>query len=321
MAQMQQNQYGLIILGNSGVGKSFIANLFLQTEQFVHKNTTSSVTKTTEFSSTEVRGNRFLIFNIPGLIEADQKQIDINKEEIYKAFTTCPNSVVLFVFGVGNGGRINNDDIIAFQALHKAYPFESKSLAFVINQIPLARSPDYEGDAITRLEELLEMEVPNNVCFLDKFEKLDNEIKQNMREKLLAVVQTMMPKVHTKQQDIRLQKDELFQLRNDLAVKTALLEKTIVQLEGTIKKNEKKYRKQMKKRDQEYDELKKECKTLRQWKADEARDLQNKAQNKQQHEDKSSESQKTGATSSVKKHPLVEFVEDVIVKVAEKVLK
>ena len=72
------------------------------------------------------------VFNIPGLIEADQAAIDRNKNEIYKAFQQRPNSVVAFVFTGGSGGRILDEDVIAFKAINDAYHFDSDSLLLII---------------------------------------------------------------------------------------------------------------------------------------------------------------------------------------------
>ena len=66
------DQFGLIILGNSGVGKSFLANILLDREAFKHEFSARSVTHRTEFEEITFDKHRYAIFNIPGLIEADQ---------------------------------------------------------------------------------------------------------------------------------------------------------------------------------------------------------------------------------------------------------
>jgi DNA replication protein DnaC len=67
-----RNQFGLIILGNSGVGKSFLANILLDREAFKHEFSARSVTHRTEYEEITFDNHRYAIFNIPGLIEADQ---------------------------------------------------------------------------------------------------------------------------------------------------------------------------------------------------------------------------------------------------------
>ena len=72
MARNYDNKFGLIILGNSGVGKSFLGNILLGREAFEHKFTGGSVTHRTEYQEVTIDDNVYAIFNIPGLIEADQ---------------------------------------------------------------------------------------------------------------------------------------------------------------------------------------------------------------------------------------------------------
>ncbi len=72
--------YGLINLANSGVGKSFLGNILLGRDKFTHNFSSSSVTHTTEFEEIEFGDFSFAVFNIPGLIEAEQERIDLNKK-------------------------------------------------------------------------------------------------------------------------------------------------------------------------------------------------------------------------------------------------
>ena len=72
MARNYDNKFGLIILGNSGVGKSFLANILLGREAFKHEFSARSVTHRTEYQEVTIDENDYAIFNIPGLIEADQ---------------------------------------------------------------------------------------------------------------------------------------------------------------------------------------------------------------------------------------------------------
>jgi putative ribosome biogenesis GTPase RsgA len=73
----RSNQHGLIILGNSGVGKSFLANVLLGEEAFTHEFSARSVTHRTEFREIKFNDYRYAIFNVPGLIEADQVSLSL----------------------------------------------------------------------------------------------------------------------------------------------------------------------------------------------------------------------------------------------------
>jgi DNA replication protein DnaC len=81
MAAGNNNQFGLIILGNSGVGKSFLANILLDKDIFKHEFSARSVTHRTEFQEITIGDHRYAIFNVPGLIEADQVENLVFKVE------------------------------------------------------------------------------------------------------------------------------------------------------------------------------------------------------------------------------------------------
>ena len=164
------SKYGLILLGNTGVGKSFIGNVVLGRDVFEHDCSASSVTHETEFEDYTASNGSFAVFNIPGLIEAEQEAVDRNKTEIYKAFQQRPNSVVAFVFNGGSGGRIRDEDVVAFKAINDVYHFDSESLLLIINDLPNDRSSQYEGGTAIKLERLIE--IPNvRMCFLDRISK------------------------------------------------------------------------------------------------------------------------------------------------------
>jgi len=194
----------LIFLGNSGVGKSFLANRCLGNEKFQHKCKPTAVTTQTDYSEISYDDRQYRVFDVPGLVEAKQDAIERNKKEIYKAFDICPNSMVLFVFGT-QGGRIRNEDVIAFNALNDAYPFESKSLAIVVNSIPNDHDEDYEGETIVLLKQLLNMQdACRNICFLENIDKKDTNAIEQLRQKLFEVILQIQPKVHAKVHDIEL---------------------------------------------------------------------------------------------------------------------
>ena len=153
-ATSDSQQFGLIILGNAGVGKSFLGNILLGHEAFVHEFSVGSVTHNTEYSQMQVGDFMLAIFNIPGLIEADQKRIDLNKREIEKAFVARPNSIVLYVFG-NQRGRLRDEDVVAFNAINAEYSFRRESLVLVMNDLDKDRPADYEGATLVLLQQLI----------------------------------------------------------------------------------------------------------------------------------------------------------------------
>lgn len=102
-------EVGLHILGNSGAGKTFLANILLRNREFKEGFSPSAVTTRTEFCRRQLGNYSVSVFNIPGLVESDQAAIERNKAEIDKAFKSCPYCMVLWVFGVGDGGRIRGE--------------------------------------------------------------------------------------------------------------------------------------------------------------------------------------------------------------------
>jgi predicted GTPase len=206
---------GVIILGNSGVGKSFLGNVILGQEAFKHQVKASAVTTETEYKQYDINGQKYAIYNIPGLIESQQEAIERNKREIDRAFKQHPYAVVLFVFGTGRGGRVEASDIIAFKAINEAYPLSGKSLVFIVNQVPLDRGPNYNEETKTELKQTTEIDV-NYYCFFLTIDKTSTNEKQTMRTKLLDTITNALPKTHTKQKEINLQAAELVKLQKQI---------------------------------------------------------------------------------------------------------
>lgn len=211
---------GVIILGNSGAGKSFLANVILGQEAFAHKVRSSAVTTETEYKTCQINGKSYAIYNIPGLVENKQERIDLNKREIDRAFIGHSYGVVLFVFGCGNGGRIRDEDVVAFDAINNAYPLSDKSSIIVLNNIPNDMSEDekseYESETTSELKGLLKTGF-EHTCFVYQINKSSTNEKQTVQTKLLDKIKIALPKIHKKEKEISLQAGELSQLKKDMA--------------------------------------------------------------------------------------------------------
>jgi len=88
----------IIGAGNSGVGKSFLLNLLLDSEEFDHRFSADSVTDKCEFVTTTLligqEEKTVSIFNIPGLIEIDEDNLKRNKAAMEMAFKSSDKQVL-----------------------------------------------------------------------------------------------------------------------------------------------------------------------------------------------------------------------------------
>ncbi|CAF4678952.1 unnamed protein product, partial [Rotaria socialis] len=203
---------GVIILGNSGVGKSFIGNVILNEEAFKHAYKSHAVTTETEYEECKVGEEIYAIYNIPGLIEADQNRVDINKREIGISFQKHSYAVVLYVFGDQNG-RIRNEDVVAFNAINSAYPLSEKSLIIIVNGVDPDRPAEYDDETTSHLQQLLKIDFPS-ICYVSKMKTTPQ--KQALRKQLIKTITEAKPKTHKKEHEIHLQVDELAKLTKQI---------------------------------------------------------------------------------------------------------
>ncbi|CAF3445331.1 unnamed protein product [Rotaria sp. Silwood2] len=203
---------GLIILGNSGVGKSFLANRLLDDDKaFESRFSARSVTRHTEWKnmSTPIGKYIYSVANIPGFVEANQKLIDENRHEIMKAFEQYPFSIVIFVFG-NKGGRIPDEDLVAFMKINDAYQFPPESLLLIVNGILSNAPDDYEEKTAQMLEDFTHID-KSHICFIEK--TTSEEDKHIIRHCLHEIIAKCEPTYHTKKHDIELIADEISRLK------------------------------------------------------------------------------------------------------------
>jgi len=127
----------LIILGNSGVGKSFFCNALVQQTTFSSRVSSTSVTDNVECDVLEHERTAFVVYNIPGLIEADPKNSDRNRRCIEQAFRHLPEAKTVIVFIISQeGGRPRNEDIAAWLAIQAYVPqLQLHTVSFIVNRI------------------------------------------------------------------------------------------------------------------------------------------------------------------------------------------
>ncbi|CAF2144238.1 unnamed protein product [Rotaria magnacalcarata] len=202
-----------------------------------------AVTTISEYHRMETKESDYLIYNIPGLVEINQEQIDRNKKEIMKAFKECPTSIVIFVWAQ-IGGRAQNDDVIAFNALNDAYKFPVESLMFIVNNIPPNRPQQYN--------------------FIDAVDPTNSAQMQNTRAKLMKYIAVHPAHKQNKQHDIVLQLDELKQMRNILKQQQQQAEQDRARLEMQIAKMTKEHNRSQAEANERFQKISEECKSMQQ---------------------------------------------------------
>jgi hypothetical protein len=249
-------EYGLIILGNAGAGKSYICNMIIGYERFETDFRREAVTTTAEYHRINAGPSDLLVYNIPGLIESHQEEIDRNKREIIKAFERCPISVVMFVWTQVDG-RPQPDDIIAFKALKEAYKFSSKSLIFVLNNIPSKRPPTYEGRFLALLTKMLNpMPISlEDMFFLNTLNSEDNEKFDGTRDRLLFFIAQHRENEQRMQADIIVLYNEVRMIRKAIKEQYVEAEKNKQTFELQINQMAKKYEAVRKDQEKRYQDM------------------------------------------------------------------
>jgi tRNA U34 5-carboxymethylaminomethyl modifying GTPase MnmE/TrmE len=206
----KSDECGLILLGNSGVGKSFLANRLLDTDIFQTKFSPQSVTRETESIPIEFNGKKYVVYNIPGLIEADQMLINQNIQEIKKAFEMSSNSIVIFIFGQ-LAGRIQDEQVVAFNLLNAACNFQPESLLIFLNNINDEMSKGYE-DNVRYLLTNLTGTAKDHIYFLNQVQTFDD--RRHLHQVLWKAVTTCVPTDY-KMRNITLAVKEIPQLTKE----------------------------------------------------------------------------------------------------------
>lgn len=104
----------LLLVGNSGVGKSFIGNALLGTDTFRSSFQVDSLTRAVQRSSVvdPGSGQHWVVVDMPGLIEANAESLRSNEEEMGKAFAMASGRPVVVAFVITlEGGRMQPDQL------------------------------------------------------------------------------------------------------------------------------------------------------------------------------------------------------------------
>lgn len=217
MASKQvSSEFGLLIIGNSGVGKSYLANLFLNSNHFSHEFSARSVTHRTDSRVCQLGSRLYRLYNIPGLIEGNRERMTLNREQIERAFTEQNHNpiVIVYVFGHQNG-RIRHEDLVCFHLMNNAYQFSPNSLIAIVNGLPSDRPDNYNNQTQELLFDSTRMK-PNRICFIDHFNAANFHEKSKFRQYLVDALDHTHPEIHNQTNQIDLIDDKIEDLRNHL---------------------------------------------------------------------------------------------------------
>jgi energy-coupling factor transporter ATP-binding protein EcfA2 len=172
----------VLLLGNSGVGKSFLCNTLLGAERFTHAFVATSVTRQLEyeFAFVDVADDAaepvpVVIFNIPGMMEANEQLIPENIQAIKAAFAVLPEAQtqILFVM-TESGGRLISEQLEMFRQIFKYVEFDEGATGIIINQVRAEEfSAEYAFDLTSLLHQLLKCKC--RVWFQQKIKRADRE--------------------------------------------------------------------------------------------------------------------------------------------------
>ncbi|CAF3445320.1 unnamed protein product, partial [Rotaria sp. Silwood2] len=182
-------------------------------------------------------------------------RVNINKREIDHAFTQRPNSLIIYVFGQ-QGGRMRDEDAVAFNAINKAYPLNIQSLLLVVNGLPAVRPKDYEGEVMLMLQDIIQLQVaPERVCFLNHINRENIQERHALRKQLLNAIVELTPTEHIKAQDIHLKVDEVEMLKKQIEEMTKTFEANKIEFQHEIREHQKRYDELMENQKNETDSL------------------------------------------------------------------
>jgi hypothetical protein len=127
----------VLVLGNSGAGKSFLVNVVLGANTFAHRGQLASVTDATTYAGLCCDNAAYVFCNSPGLIEAGERNRERNSIAIRAAFSALPGSptVMLFVADGSNGGRLGQEDLDTMATIPEFARTSGAEAALIINRV------------------------------------------------------------------------------------------------------------------------------------------------------------------------------------------
>jgi len=239
---MSTSKANLFIIGNAGTGKSLMVNVLSGKEIYESKRQAKSVTTKLESNEVTIADHKFEAYNIPGLLEADEKRVQENKKLIQEALGKKEPCIVFFVLCTTNG-RVRSEDNAAYKAFSSAFAVPEESFMFIVNQVE-------EGDDLTELYVHVRDCIGKHDMWMlracDRKESFEKK-SEKLLPKLTLAVLSRTTRVVKKLKDLELEADQIEKMRKDFNEQTEKLNK---KMEEKVKEAQE----EMKKRAQEVEE-------------------------------------------------------------------
>ena len=190
-----------LVVGNAGVGKSWLLNVFKQDDIFKHAMSVGAVTGDPEYALFMDAGDKdqvgYVLCNVPGLLDS-KGDPQKNAKAIEQAFSVAPDTetIVLFVMGLSPGGRLINQDLVTYNALLEYVPsLNSANTAVVINQFDedafetTLDMMTYRSDLQQQVRQLL---VKDNQAWVTFLPKVSAKLRTKWQDDQMKVIKVLL---------------------------------------------------------------------------------------------------------------------------------
>ena len=144
------NVVKVVFLGNSGRGKSFLCNALLRGTVFDSRYQSKACTTCNDFACVDLGSKTYVICNVPGLIDAENKNHERNGACIRQFFEFMPTSRTLLMYVcVPIGGRCVHEDFTAMKSLMNYLPElkRAQGTSLILNNVDSARFHNPQAEA------------------------------------------------------------------------------------------------------------------------------------------------------------------------------
>jgi fluoride ion exporter CrcB/FEX len=196
----------IVITGNPGSGKSFLGNLLLQKESFVHRISPRAVTTVEECMEMELFPNqRSFVWNLQGMLEPNARNINRNRLALDKAIRSQPEQLFLYVVRPRSGCRLSWEDVAFFQQLWLSYNLCYESTLVLFNA-GSEKKKAWQAEILGLFCHLLLLD-PSKLkhVFVDVLNNNDPGAKKDNRSRILQQIRLCEPSYHAKTGEIQLE--------------------------------------------------------------------------------------------------------------------